>query len=311
MHRFKNILYLADGPASQRQGLDRAVAVARANQGRLTVLDITEEASVDWDPQRRYGRELTEALVERRLCELEVLTAPYEDAGVTMYTQVLAGTPFVEVIRQVQRDGHDLLIKTPRAGNGLSAQALGSTDMHLLRKCPCPVWIDRPESAHPYRTLLAAVDPTDPHAGDLNRLMLDLATTLASREHAELQVVHAWRLRGEALLRGGWAGIESADLEALLAGTEQGHREALSRLLAPYGMTPADPQVHLVRGEAATVISTLAEDLGADLILMGTLGRIDVPGLFIGSTAEDVLSTTRSSVLALKPPGFASPVAVT
>ena len=205
MHRFKNILYLADGPAPQRQGLDRAVALARTNQARLTVLDVTEEVSADWDPQRLYGPKLTQALVERRLSELEALTAPYEDAGVMMYTQVLTGTPFVEVIRQVQRDGHDLLIKTPRAGKGLTDQALGSSDMHLLRKCPCPVWIDRPRSAHPYRTLLAAVDPTDPHAGELNRLILDLATTLAAREQAELQVVHVWRLRGEALLRGGWA----------------------------------------------------------------------------------------------------------
>jgi nucleotide-binding universal stress UspA family protein len=311
MHRFKNILFVADGPAPQRKGLDRAVALARNNQARLTVLDVTEEVSADWDPQRLYGPKLTQAMVERRLCELEALTAPYEDAGVMLHTQVLTGTPFVEVIRQVQRDGHDLLIKAPRAGKGLTHQTLGSSDMHLLRKCPCPVWIDHPRIAHPYRTLLAAVDPTDPHAGELNQRILDLATTLAAREQATLYVVHAWRLSGEALLRGGWAGIDAADLDTLLAGTEQRHREALSLVLAPYGMTPADANVHLVRGEAATVIGALAEDLGADLILMGTLGRIDVPGLFIGTTAEDVLSTTRSSMLALKPPGFASPVAVT
>jgi len=205
MHRFKNILYVADGPAPQRKGLDRAIALARTNQARLTVLDVTEEVSADWDPQRLYGPKLTEALVERRLSELEALTAPYEDAGVMMYTQVLTGTPFVEVIRAVQRDGHDLLIKAPRAGKGLIAQALGSTDMHLLRKCPCPVWIDRPQRAHPYRTLLVAVDPTDPLAGDLSRLILDLATALAAREQAALQVVHVWCLRGEALLRCGWA----------------------------------------------------------------------------------------------------------
>ena len=183
--------------------------------------------------------------------------------------------------------------------------------MHLLRKCPCPVWIDRPRGAHPYRTLLAAVAPTDPHAGDLNRMILDLATTLAARERAELHLVHAWHLGGEALLRGGWENIDAADVEALVAGTEQSHREALGQVLAPYGMTAADPKVHLIKGEAATAISALAAELDADLILMGTLGRTDVPGLFIGSTAEDVLSTTRSSVLALKPPGFVSPVLVT
>jgi nucleotide-binding universal stress UspA family protein len=41
---------------------------------------------------------------------------------------------------------------------------------------------------------------------------------------------------------------------------------------------------------------------------MGTLGRSGIPGLFIGNTAEEVLQNTRSSILAVKPPGFVSPV---
>ena len=33
-------------------------------------------------------------------------------------------------------------------------------------------------------------------AGDLNRLIMDLATSLADRESANLHVIHAWRLEG-------------------------------------------------------------------------------------------------------------------
>ena len=311
MHRFKNILYLADGPAPQRQGLDRAVAVARTNQARLTVLDVTEEVSADWDPQRLYGPKLTEALVERRLSELEALTAPYEDAGVMMYTQVLTGTPFVEVIRQVQRDGHDLLIKAPRAGKGLTAQALGSTDMHLLRKCPCPVWIDRPRERPPLPDPAGGRRPDGPACGGPQ------PADSGSRHHAG--GTGAGRAAGGACLAPARGGAPARRMGRHRRGGPRGpaRRDRAGsprgpdRVLAPYGMTAADPKVHLVKGEAATVISALAEDLGADLILMGTLGRTDVPGLFIGSTAEDVLSTTRTSVLALKPPGFASPVVVT
>jgi universal stress protein E len=308
MKRFKNILYLADGPASQRDGLDRAVALARSNQARLTLVDVTEQITMGWDLEERYGVKLTETLRERRLDELEVLAAPYADAGVMIYTQVLTGTPFIEVIRAVQRNGYDLVMKTARPPAGIAAQVFGSTDMHLLRKCPCPVWIDRPESTHPYRTLLAAVDPMDSEAKGMNRLIMDLATSLAARERAALEVVHAWRLHGESLLRSGRVRIAPAEIEALLAATEQRHREALNGMLAPYGISTADGHVQLVKGDAAAVIRARAEHTDADLIVMGTLGRTGVPGLFIGNTAEDVLKTTRTSVLTVKPHGFSSPV---
>jgi len=50
MQRFKNILYVADGPAAKRQGLDRAVALARTNQARLTILDVAEPVTIGWPP---------------------------------------------------------------------------------------------------------------------------------------------------------------------------------------------------------------------------------------------------------------------
>ena len=41
---------------------------------------------------------------------------------------------------------------------------------------------------------------------------------------------------------------------------------------------------------------------------MGTLARTGVAGLFIGNTAETILEQLTCSVLAIKPPGFVSPV---
>jgi nucleotide-binding universal stress UspA family protein len=41
---------------------------------------------------------------------------------------------------------------------------------------------------------------------------------------------------------------------------------------------------------------------------MGTVGRVGIPGLFIGNTAEEIFQTTACSVLAVKPDGFISPV---
>ena len=135
------------------------MALAKTNDARLTVIDVTAEADHATEINTRFGIDLNAALCERRLEQLEALTASYTDAGVMIYTQVSTGKPFIEVIRAVQRNGYDLLMKAARPFGGLAKRLFGSSDMHLLRKCPCPVWIDRPECALPYRSILAAVDP--------------------------------------------------------------------------------------------------------------------------------------------------------
>lgn len=70
------------------------------------------------------------------------------------------------------------------------------------------------------------------------------------------------------------------------------------------------PHYHLIQGPAQQVIPQTAERLGVDLVVMGTLGRTGVAGFFIGNTAEMVLEQLKCSVLAIKPPGFVSPVAM-
>jgi universal stress protein E len=94
MKRFKNILYFADGPVRGAHAFDRAVALARTNQARLTVLDVIPEARVEWGLKERYGVRVTESIREQRLDELAVLTAPYTDAGTAVSTDVIIGTPF-------------------------------------------------------------------------------------------------------------------------------------------------------------------------------------------------------------------------
>ena len=55
-------------------------------------------------------------------------------------------------------------------------------------------------------------------------------------------------------------------------------------------------------------LDALRAQLDADLVVMGTVGRTGIAGLFIGNTAEMVLEQVQCSVLAVKPAGFVSPV---
>ncbi|MCB2262866.1 MAG: universal stress protein [Candidatus Thiosymbion ectosymbiont of Robbea hypermnestra] len=308
MKRFKNIIYYADGALSPCPALDRAVTLARTNQARLTVLDVLPRAEPVAGLEARLGIDLDTVLREQRQTQLEKLVAGYQEPDTLIYTQVLTGNGFVELIRSVLRGGHDLVIKAARPPEGVSERLFGSTDMHLLRKCPCPVWIDRPAAATPYRSLLAAVDPATEESTGTAHLVMDLATSLAEREATQVQVLHAWRLYGESMLRSGRGRIPEAEVDLLLEQSRTTHRDQLAALLRGYGMGVDDPNVHLVKGEPAPSILQTAEHCAADLIVMGTLGRSGIPGLIIGNTAEDVLQATRASVLAVKPEGFVSPV---
>ena len=82
----------------------------------------------------------------------------------------------------------------------------------------------------------------------------------------------------------------------------------LEALLQPYGIAIDDENVHLVKGQPAESINRIAKRNDNDIIVMGTVDRVGIPGLFIGNTAEEIFQTTACSVLAVKPDGFVSPV---
>ncbi|HBX95053.1 MAG TPA: universal stress protein UspA and related nucleotide-binding protein [Hyphomonas sp.] len=55
-------------------------------------------------------------------------------------------------------------------------------------------------------------------------------------------------------------------------------------------------------------ISKFVSDNGVDTVVIGTIGRVGIPGLLMGNTAEKVLRQLDCSLLALKPEGFVSTV---
>ena len=81
MKRFKNILFIADREDGLQAALTRAVSVARTNEARLTVMDITPDTGLADYFRQRYGIDLNAQLREHRLQALDALVQPHADAG--------------------------------------------------------------------------------------------------------------------------------------------------------------------------------------------------------------------------------------
>lgn len=323
MKRFKDILCVVEGGKECLPALERAVSLAENNQASLTVVDVVERVNVGIGMPEGgpISAGLRAAMVDSHAQELEALVDPYRKR-IEIHTTVLEGTPFLEIIREVLRNGRDLVIKAPEIREWLD-RLFGSDDMHLLRKCPCPVWLIKPEAPKSYRRILAAVDVDDSYPPGqletrqaLNGQIMEMAGSLAVSEFAELHVAHAWAAVGESAMRHGtFMSRPEDEVVAYVEHVQQHHVRLLDALMHEAGgklgrdaMDYLKPHLHLPRGSARKEIPALAKRIEADLVVMGTVARTGVPGFIMGNTAETILNQIDCSVLAIKPPGFVTPV---
>ena len=313
MQRFKNILALYDRKVGAEAALDRAATLANANQAHLTVAEAIERMPKDtWAllaSQVGNGSALERSFVEERQSHLERLTASIRHGGLDVDTSVLLGRPFLEVIRAVLREHYDLVIMTADSWRGLRETTFGSTSMHLMRKCPCPVWVMQPKAGRRFGRILAAVDPSlsaeAPSALDLK--IMQLASSLARAEGCHLDVLHAWSFTGNDLDTSR-SEISEEIMNKLIDRNRSAHHLAIERLLDEIDLAGVTHEVHLPKGDPAMVIPQVVRDKKVDLIVMGTVARTGIAGFFIGDTAEDVLRQVDCSVLTVKPEGFTTPV---
>lgn len=321
MQRFHNILVLFDRATGSREALDRAAALAARNGARLGLLVCLTE----FDRADTRGK-LQEIVIRGLRGHFNTLVEPLRDRGIAVCVEVGVGRPFVEAIRMALRHDYDLLVKTAESA-GRHGFRFGSTDLHLLRKCPRPVWLFRKRPEPAAGGVLAAISPAPPGSGGeaLNIRILELAAALARQHRQPLHVAQGWAPPDPMLLRWlGWRGELAGGLAGELAGgwqeLERQREQAAARFNAVVDRIVSQEigqeigqeiavHRHFVDGIAADVLARLVEANAIDVIVMATLTRTGVPGLLIGETAEDVLRRIDCSVLAVKPDGFVSPVA--
>ena len=298
MRRFKNILAVYGDTIGADDAFSQAAALACENNARLTFIDVLPE---------RYA---TEAAVEERRKRLKRLIPAVKAEGVSdVHTLVASGTPFLRIIQQVLRDRHDLVIASADGGASLRNVYFGSTATHLMRKCPSPVWIVKPGQSAKYARILACIDPkpNGKPAHKLDKMILDLSTSLAEANSAELHIVHAWEVEGKD--RDTIASeVRDETRAALLSKHEEIHRQQVNELLTPYRLEALDSHLHLPRAAPQKAIVSLVDNKDIDLIVMGTISRTGIPGLIIGNAAETILSVVQCGVLTVKPDGFVTPV---
>jgi len=314
MKRFKNILVLADKEKGIKQIIKRASDLAQENKARLTIIDVQEDYSEDIIDIVSVTKlaQIQRDSTKLKLNRLIKIWESSKHSQVKARIKVLTGTPFIEIIKEILIGKYDLLIKLAEEESGLKTKLFGTTDMHLMRKCPCPLWIIKPTRKRKYHRIMAAVNPENEKfdKSDLNIKIMDLATSLAKEDNSELHIIHTWNFFDEITLRGRRMNMPKDQAVGLINSVETLQKNKLDNLISGYNLKNIKHKVHLLRGKPSLLIPSAALRNIIDLIVMGTLARSGVAGMFIGNTAEEVLNSVSTSVLTVKPDDFQTPVTI-
>ena len=138
-----------------------------------------------------------------------------------------------------------------------------------------------------YTTLLMAVDLSDESAEVAAR-----AKALAAANGASLHIIHVIEPLSFA-----YGGDIPMDFSGIQEEIHQQAKQQLVRFSADCDV--AENNQHIVLGRPEVEIHTMAEEIGADLIIVGSHGRYGL-ALLMGSTANGVLHGASCDVLAVR-----------
>ncbi len=142
----------------------------------------------------------------------------------------------------------------------------------------------------PIRTILVAVDFSE-HSD----AAADAAATLAKQLGAEVHVVHAFDLRIPMLTP-----YEVAIPEPYIEESREAAVAKLSAVAKKIQDEGIRVESHMAEAPPARAIANAAEQVGADLIVIGTRGHTGVKHLLLGSVAEATMRHAPCSVWAVK-----------
>ncbi len=307
MKRFNNILVATDTRLDNQSIIHEAAKLAKESDASLKLVDVV--SPLPWTVRLLVNdhEHMSGLMIRDKQEQLDSLAEPLRADGIDVATKVLSGKSSVEIIREVLRDKHDLVMRVAKGSDSRRKGYFGTTGTRLLRECPCAVHLVAPKSPAMVRHVLACVDTSTGESIDaeLNKNIVELAEAVSQRHGAKLSIAHAWTIDCEQLLEGR---MPKGEYEQMKKSRQEHIEGLLEKFLQGHGCAIDDDGVHMLKGDAPIVIPEFASLEGVDLIVMGTVGRSGAAGMLIGNTAERILDSIECSVLAVKPSSFVSPI---
>jgi len=278
--------------------------LSQENQALIEILLVIDESDIPGHSvfSQTKHEDVKQELISRMQSYLDSQLANYNGAPIS--TKIRCGVKFIEIIKESVEGKFDIVVKT----QDIHRERLASLDLHLLRKAQTPIWILRKSAENPSKDLFAAIDldlESSKEGRALNDKIMDTSKHLADQLDLEISVLSCWKLNGEDSLRHNpFLNIKDAELADMITLESNRQSELMKTFLSKHG----DFENFLIKGDVVDSITNFVNMSKPKALIMGTFARSGLSGYLIGNTAEDILLTIESPVIAIKPEGFVSPV---
>ena len=309
MEKYQKILAVVDPTTEDQKASKRAIELARKTGASitafLTIYDFSYEMTTMLSSDEREA--MRQSVINDRTQWLQSLLSELDTGEIRIDCQVIwHNRPFEQIIEQVLKNGYDIVIKGTHQHDKLKSVIFTPTDWHILRKCPCPVLLVKEHLWPDNGNIVAALNigSDEEEHNSLNEKITAEAKQLTKVMNANLHLVNSYPGTPVNIA------IEIPEFNASDYNRSmfKHHENAMQEHAQAFNI--AKENTHIKEGLPEDVIQSIANELDAELVILGTVGRTGLSAALIGNTAEHVIDRLNCDVLALKPDGYVSPLDV-
>jgi nucleotide-binding universal stress UspA family protein len=297
----ERILCPTDFSDFSTRALGRAVKIGRWFGARVTALHVMPrlDTALPTDGGGTYvtvAADILRAQRESRKRELDESLEPFLGEGVPIESKVVDGEPWRAIRAEAEALPADLVVMGTHGRSGFEHLLLGSVAEKVLRSAPCPVLtVGRTESdalaGSLFRRILCAADLTRG-----SEHTLDVALALADENLARVTLLHVV----EGVLGEGRELYRPVPEVPQLRHSLVEHATEQLRRAGKAAHSFCDVDERVETGRAWRQILRVAEEISADLIVLGAHAHGALGRLFLGSTTNQVVRHAPCPVLTVR-----------
>lgn len=212
--------------------------------------------------------------------------------GVECAFSVMLGEPFEEITKAARDEDADLVVIGPHRRQILKDVFIGTTAERTLRTSDRPVLMANGVPAGRYRHALVALD-LSPCSSDA----VSVVRELGLQKKVSISVVHVFDTPASGFMRRGSSTDDQ--IKDYIAEEQERASGELKAFLNQVGLKGMKEVLRPAEASIANTICEVANDLAADLVVLGTHGRTGVGKFLLGSVAEEMLGMADRDILAI------------
>ncbi|CAN5839106.1 universal stress protein [soil metagenome] len=299
MNNYRSILVGVDFSPASRHALKTAIRLGAKFNIPITALHVMDPALAG-EIKAAHGFSHDD-LFEHFFKSLEIFMEQADLNPHQVRFELEVGDPFLGIVGSCRRNGSDLLIMGTH-GSEHGSNQVGTFAGMCIRKAPADVLLVRENTWPTFDRVLACVDYSATAAKALRA-----ARMVAEADGSTMECFYAFRSVSAMSLeyRGFSPALAQSDSTMM-----DGWKQELATFVSPImEATKLDWKATVL--ECSNVRDAIMEQIRiskTDLVVMGTRGKTDLRSVFMGTTAEKVITRASCSLLAVKPENFVCPV---